>query len=248
MTMTWWHEDDLRFREDPGQWGEPFGEHLLALLDDVEAAYTANGTPREWPDPHDDPEHPGNSLMPRDEEYSRVTDPAKYAILETRLDAWIKAITARGLASLHDTARNGSEQIAQWQGDAGSAPSRVVSLIPHTDAPSLHVALWRADDGNVGLQVGVSDPAVEVLNTPDCGCDACDSGSADLLEEFDRWMLSIVDGSIAVTVADGHREQCTSFSANSGDESQFSGRERRVSVRGASWTPGRISRALVPAP
>ncbi|WCT05624.1 DUF6226 family protein [Rhodococcus sp. RCBS9] len=31
-------------------------------------------------------------------------------------------------------------------------------------------------------------------------CDGCDRGSAVLLEEFDTWVLSVVDGSLAVDV------------------------------------------------
>jgi len=38
-----------------------------------------------WPDPHPD-------RMPLDEEYSRVTDGAKYLIIGARLDAWLTAL------------------------------------------------------------------------------------------------------------------------------------------------------------
>ena len=31
---------------------------------------------------------------------------------------------------------------------------------------------------------------------PDCGCDACDSGSADLLEMLDGWVLTIARGGV----------------------------------------------------
>ncbi|MFN3340438.1 MAG: DUF6226 family protein [Dietzia sp.] len=39
------------------------------------------------------------------------------------------------------------------------------------------------------------------LETPGCGCDACDSGSSALLEELDQWVLSVVDGSLVVDPA-----------------------------------------------
>ncbi|MCY3863114.1 MAG: DUF6226 family protein [bacterium] len=45
---------------------------------------------------------------------------------------------------------------------------------------------------DAGVSLGVGDPAVLVLAAPDCGCDACDSGSQDALDEY---MLSVVTGS-----------------------------------------------------
>ena len=51
------------------------------------------------------------------------------------------------------------------------------------------------DIEDAGITVGVGDPAVVFLVTPDCGCDACDSGSQDALDELDEYMLSVVTGS-----------------------------------------------------
>jgi len=48
---------------------------------------------------------------------------------------------------------------------------------------------------DAGVSLGVGDPAVLVLAAPDCGCDACDSGSQDALDELDEYMLSVVTGS-----------------------------------------------------
>src|SRR5690606_22817037 len=46
-----------------------------------------------------------------------------------------------------------------------------------------------------------------VETIPDCGCDACDSGSRDLLEQLDQSILSIVDGSYEALISpDGRRE------------------------------------------
>ena len=58
--------------------------------------------------------------------------------------------------------------------------------------------LESSDSEILGLVIGIGDPAVPVSTTPDCGCDACDSGSRDLLENLDRTLLSIVDGSFEV--------------------------------------------------
>lgn len=56
-----------------------------------EFALTGGDTPP-WPNPH-----PGGA-SPGDDEYSRVTDPAKYRIVATRAEAWARALVAAGLA------------------------------------------------------------------------------------------------------------------------------------------------------
>jgi len=48
--------------------------------------------------------------------------------------------------------------------------------------------------------LGVGKPALEVEPFPDCGCDACDSGSRDLLEDLDR---TILDGSVETVLSPG---------------------------------------------
>ncbi|BCN59062.1 hypothetical protein RE9427_24320 [Prescottella equi] len=93
-------------------------------------------------------------------------------------------------------------------------------LTTHTPVDSDHICT---------VTVAAGDPAVRMAEIPDCGCDACDRGSAALLEELDRWVLAIVDGSLQVDVhADGasirssfgarggtvqHLDQPTSFTA-----------------------------------
>ena len=42
--------------------------------------------------------------------------------------------------------------------------------------------------------LGAADPAVRVTWIPDCGCDACDSGSQDVLDELDENVLGVVSG------------------------------------------------------
>jgi uncharacterized protein (UPF0548 family) len=67
-----------------------------------------------------------------------------------------------------------------------------------------------------GLVVGVGDPPLVLASLPDCGCDACDSGSGDLLEQLDQVILSIVDGSCEVEVSPHGRRARTSFGSESG--------------------------------
>ena len=92
-----------------------------------------------------------------------------------------------------------------WAGDRIIEPTRVtlVEGRPGTRPVVIGTApLHDADDAVV--QVGVGDP-VEVLELqPDCGCDACDTGSSDLLGTLDdAFVLALSCGVYAVR--DGER-------------------------------------------
>jgi hypothetical protein len=63
------------------------------------------------------------------------------------------------------------------------------------------LAWERLDDAVVLLGAGA--PAVEVELIPDCGCDACDSGSADLLTWLDRCVLDVLSGAFVQVTAPG---------------------------------------------
>ena len=53
------------------------------------------------------------------------------------------------------------------------------------------------------MQVGVGD-LVEVLDRqPDCGCDACDTGSADLLDTVDNAFVLALSGGVYVCAGAG---------------------------------------------
>ncbi|WFR71554.1 DUF6226 family protein [Prescottella defluvii] len=77
-------------------------------------------------------------------------------------------------------------------------------LTTHTPVDSDHVFT---------VTVAAGDPAVRLAEIPDCGCDACDRGSAELLEDMDKWVLSVVDGSLQVEVSDVRSSVRTSFGA-----------------------------------
>jgi hypothetical protein len=156
------------------------------LLAAAEAAFGVTGRGfRSWPDPH-----PG-LRTPRDEEYSRVTDPGKWRIVGARAEAWLVALVDAGLAVLERDAE------VRWQAAApGPVISRTDRLVPHAaGALPLVVARSRIDDvADAGVTLGAGHPAVCVRFIPDCGCDACDSGSQDVLDELDRSVLDIVLG------------------------------------------------------
>jgi hypothetical protein len=50
------------------------------------------------------------------------------------------------------------------------------------------------DIPDAGLTIGVGDPAVSIALIPDCGCDACDSGSQDVIDVVDSYIRPVVTG------------------------------------------------------
>lgn len=64
---------------------------------------------------------------------------------------------------------------------------------------SLVVATTMAYGASFGFDLGIADDArgpVYLDSVPDCGCDACDLGSADLLETLDGWILTVARGGV----------------------------------------------------
>lgn len=161
-----------------------------ALLAEVDIAFesTGAGTPA-WPDPH-------RGHSPRDDEYSRVSDVSKYRILDARVDAWIQVLADAGLARTREV------PAVPWV-DAPRPPSelmRVREIEP--DSPGglvLCFATTLVDGAPFGLDVGITrggDTPVFVELVPTCGCDACDHGSADLLDVVDGWVLTVARGGV----------------------------------------------------
>ena len=154
------------------------------LVPAVDEAFVRTGRGlQQWPDPHPD-------RSPRDEEYSRLLDPAKWRIIGARADAWLAAIVEAGLATVeHDVA-------VEWVTTPGPTITRADRVVPlAVGALPLVVARSRIDDvDDAGVVLGVGDPAVCVSWFPQCGCDACDSGSRDELDHLDEHLRSIVRG------------------------------------------------------
>ena len=154
---------------------------------------TARGAAR-WPDPH-----PDRSAVP-DAAYSRLTDPARWRILGARADAWLIALVRAGVASVEPDA------VVAWTTPPGPVISRAERAVP-VAAGALELVVARSRIGDVddaGLVLGVGDPAECVEWFPDCGCDACDSGSQNELDHLDVHVLSVVTGSFR-RLTDGRR-------------------------------------------
>jgi hypothetical protein len=159
----------------------------------VAEAFTNTGkTTPPWPDPHARTRGSLEPAMPREEEYSRCTDPGKYRIVGARADAWVQALTGLGLATVEDV----TGDAADYETGPRFPPDRAVRLRPvHAGAVPLllgYRALQDAPEAIVDISAG--EPAVPVETLPDCGCDACDSGSEGLLIELDRPLMAVVAG------------------------------------------------------
>jgi Family of unknown function (DUF6226) len=165
------------------------------LLAKVDAAFEVTGRGlASWPDAH-----PGRS--PLDEEYSRLTNPSRWRILGARADAWLVAVVDGGLAEVEPSAA------VRWRVPPRTVISRTDHVAPYA-AGALPLALARSQLGPVddaGVTLGVGDPAIAVAWFPDCGCDACDSGSQDELDNLDAHILGIVSGAFRRLSA-GNRE------------------------------------------
>ena len=68
------------------------------------------------------------------------------------------------------------------------------------------VVAWAAlgDAEDAVVLVGVGEPAQVLERQPDCGCDACDTGSADLLTTVDDAFVLALSGGVHV-VREGDR-------------------------------------------
>ena len=157
------------------------GDDLRASVDGA-FEVAGRGLPP-WPDPH-----PHRS--PLDEEYSRVTDAQKWRIIGARADAWVIVLVEAGLATVERRTE------VAWRVAPTTVISRTDRVMPRA-AGALPLVIARsrlAEIADAGVTLGVGDPALCVAWFPHCGCDACDSGSQDVLNDLDAHLLGIVTG------------------------------------------------------
>ncbi|WFE29988.1 DUF6226 family protein [Solwaraspora sp. WMMD791] len=162
----------------------------------VAVAYDRLGLPS-WPNPHVGMDSPPEA------EYSRVTDPGRYAIVHARARVWADVLGDRPGVTV-EVLGSGSRDVEGHFGtfDRGAriTPARsgtLPLLLLERDAP-LDRALDRAEGSLPVLHVDVERPGTAVGMLPDCGCDACDHGSDDLLEAIDRWVGQVVAGPLVL--------------------------------------------------
>ena len=159
---------------------------LNELLERVDIAFEAR--PADivgWVDPN--PER-----SPDDDAYSRVTNPERWRLIGARADAWTHTLTELGLARVDESTN------VEWVSErlASNLRGRTDLIVPTTPgALCLVFARLSVEDApDAGVVVGVGNPAELLVMVPDCGCDACDSGSADALEELDEHIINVVGG------------------------------------------------------
>ena len=125
-----------------------------------------------WPNPHPDAE------PPREDEYSRVTEPSRYDIVHARARLW-----ASHLDELPGVSLDGDRLTSSRPG--------TLSLFLLTD----NAPVTDAEDTTLAvLRVAVARPDLVTAVLPDCGCDACDWGSADLLDAIDNAVITVIGG------------------------------------------------------
>lgn len=170
---------------------------LGELQEQVAVSYDRLGMPS-WPNPH------AEAASPREEEYSRLTDPERYAIVHTRARIWAN--------KLGDIPGVGAEPLAPAplddEGHLGQFDRGVRLTSPRPD--TLPLLLLERDVRWPGLEaplavlhISVAQPRIAVARLPDCGCDACDWGSDDLLHAIDETVGNIIGGPFVALRATG---------------------------------------------
>jgi hypothetical protein len=161
---------------------------LGELQAQVAVSYDGLGMPA-WPNPHP-------QMAPaRQEEYSRVTTPERYRIVHARARVWADRLGDLPGVDVHTLAPAPLDD----EGHLGRFDRgvRVTSRRPGT-LPLLLLerdVQWPGVDGSLAvLQISVVQPTVAVDRLPDCGCDACDFGSDDLLQAIDETIGTVVGG------------------------------------------------------
>jgi hypothetical protein len=231
----WWIEED----------NPALSPVWRAIMAEVEEAFseTGAGTPA-WEDPHQALDDPDESP---EEWYSRITAPERYLILWARVQAWENVIMAHGWALRSEV---GVDELT-WA-DAKPTTTRPIVVFDPVRTGGGRLVLARTGDPTSeippGIVVGTGDPMVIPSGlVPDCGCDACDTGSADLLEEVDRAIIPILDGSYAAGVRISARRaeswERTPFTAGTSTSHRRSPRSARLEVSTSAgpwfedWTP-----------
>jgi len=156
-------------------------DDLQALVD---ARYRQLDLPR-WPDPHQ------GMASPREEEYSRLTDPGRYRVVHARVHSWVAVL---------------EEVLGPRVEVLDGAFDRGVRLVP-VAADALPLVLVERDLPLAAVDIAIAAPDLIVDREPDCGCDACDSGSDLLLEAIDQTISQVVRGPYVVLRGPGWQSQ-----------------------------------------
>ncbi|MGC4868117.1 DUF6226 family protein [Micromonospora sp. DT53] len=168
----------------------------MVRLDELQAQvavrYDNLGLPS-WPNPH------AGTASPREEEYERVTEPDRYGIVHARARVWADTlgdapkvdVETLAPAPLDDKGHLG--RFDRGVRLTSPRPGTLPLLLLERDAP-----LSGLEAPLAVLQISVVRPEIALEVLPDCGCDACDWGSDDLLRAIDQTIGYVIGGPIVV--------------------------------------------------
>lgn len=180
----------------------------------VAVSYGRLGLPC-WPNPH-----PGTA-SPTEEEYSRVTDPGRYGIVHSRARMWaerlgdLPEIQVENLSPAPLDAEGHLGLFDRGVRVASSRPGTLPLLLLERDAP-----LSDQEASLAVLHLSVERPEVAVAMLPDCGCDACDFGSDDLLDAIDEAVGDVIGGPFVALRGKGWHAQWHPGGGSSGGTPQ----------------------------
>jgi hypothetical protein len=174
---------------------------LAELRAQVAESYDRLGMPS-WPNPH-----PGMT-RPREEEYSRVTKPERYRVVHARARVWAGRLGDLPGVKVETLAPGPVDD----EGHLGRYDRGVRLASPLPDR--LPLLLLERDGRWAGLvpspavlHISVVRPQITLEMLPDCGCDACDRGSGDLLQAIDETIGHIVGGPFVALRGKGWQAQ-----------------------------------------
>lgn len=196
-----------------------------ALQAEVDARFDRLGLPG-WPDPHAG--RPDRS--PAEDEYSRLTNPGRHVVVHERARVWAQVLGERLGARVDrlppEPLRPVDNHLLGFHRGV-----RVTSARPGTVPLLLLERDMRDDPGDDEplpvLVVAVVRSDLLLASWPDCGCDACDCGSADLLEALDQSVREIVGGPCVVLQGEGWGAQWVP----DGGRAHSTGPQRRYDFR-----------------
>ena len=162
------------------------------------------------------------------EEYSRVTDPGRYAVLHEAADRLIDDLAAQYIVER----RESKETLSSTD-----EPVRIVRLIPRMPAAA-PLAVAFTDFPSVVLRLGRWFEE----SLPSCGCDACAERPADLVAEMHTLVGALVEGGLWERVRRGVTSSWSETRLigpgfNSGRSTPLEAREARAARRDGFAAP-----------
>ncbi|AXE37204.1 hypothetical protein JS278_00005 [Acidipropionibacterium virtanenii] len=155
----------------------------------MDTAHAGLGAPS-WPDPHQ-----GRRVT--EAEYGRFTDPERYRVLSLRLQAWSQVLSEQfGVTVDHDVPQR-IRTPADPDDSATVTATTSTWRSPRPDTLALRVTTLDVD-GQTFIELGIDADPLDFVVIPECGCDACDSGSADLISQLDNVIGSAAQGDLTV--------------------------------------------------